>query len=97
VRVLIPPKRNARVQPNAPAERNRNIRAINRLGRRAWQRASGIYARERVENVIGRYKTILGREMRSRSLAGQRVEARIGAKILNCMAELGMLESCRVA
>jgi len=97
VRVLIPPKRYARVKPHGPAERNRNIRSIRRLGRRAWRRASGIYARERVENVIFRYKAILGREMRSRTLARQRVEARIGAKILNRMAGLGMPESYRVA
>jgi hypothetical protein len=35
--------------------------------------------------------------MRSRTLAGQRVEARIGAKILNGMADQGMPESDRDA
>jgi len=95
--VLIPPKRNARARPNAPPERNRNIRAIARLGRREWYRTSGAYARARVENAFWRYKAILGREMRARTLAGQRVEARIGAKILNRMAQLGMPESYRVA
>jgi hypothetical protein len=57
------------------------------LGRRAWYRVSGASRRARVENVFHRYKSVLGREMRSRTLAGQRVEARIGAKILNRMAE----------
>ena len=97
VRVLIPPKRNARVRPDAPPERNRNIRAITRLGRRAWYRLSGINERERIENVFYRYKAILGREMRARTLAGQQVEARIGAKLLNTMASLGMPDSYRVA
>jgi len=97
VRVLIPPKRNARVRPNAPPERNRNIRAVTRLGRRAWYRLSGINERERIENVFYRYKAILGREMRARTLAGQQVEARIGAKLLNTMASLGMPDSYRVA
>jgi len=99
-RVLIPPARNARVRPTPPPElmeRNRNIRDVDRLGRRAWYRWSGAYARARVENAFSRYKAILGREMRARTLAGQRVEARIGAKILNRMAELGMPESSRVA
>ena len=99
-RVLIPPARNARVRPNPPpglTERNRNIRDVNRLGRRAWYRWSGAYGRARVENTFSRYKAILGREMRARTLAGQRVEARIGAKILNRMAQLGMPESYCVA
>jgi len=43
------------------------------------------------------YKAILGREMRARTLAGQRVEARIGVKMLNTMASLGMPDSYRVA
>ena len=44
-----------------------------------------------------RYKTIIGREMKARTLAGQRVEARIGCSILNRMAKLGMPESYRAA
>jgi hypothetical protein len=75
VRILIPPPRNARVRRHAPPERNRNVRAITRLGRRAWYRVSGASQRARVENVFSRYKIILGREMRSRMLASQRVEA----------------------
>ena len=44
-----------------------------------------------------RYKAILGREMKARTLAGQRVEARIGCRILNTMARLGMPQSSRAA
>jgi hypothetical protein len=43
-----------------------------------------------VENTIYRYKQIIGREMRDRTLAGQRVEHRIGCEILNRMTALGM-------
>ena len=75
----------------------RNIRAITRLGRREWYRVSGASTRARVENGFWRYKVLLGREMRARTLAGQRVEAHIGAKILNRMAQLGMPESTRMA
>jgi hypothetical protein len=46
-----------------------------------------------VENAVYRYKSIIGREMRARTLAGQRVEARIGCKILNAMAGHGMPDS----
>ena len=49
------------------------------------------------ENAVYRYKTILGREMKARTLAGQRVEARIGCRILNTMVRLGMPESYRAA
>jgi len=100
VRVVIPPLRAARVRPDPPPEleeRNRNIRARERLGPRRWWKASGATLRSKAENAIFRYKQILGREMSARTLAGQRVEVRIGAKILNRMAELGMPESYSVS
>ena len=52
--------------------------------------------RSKVETTFSRYKTILGPTMRSRRLANQRVEARIGCKILNLMTALGMPEGYRV-
>ena len=39
-----------------------------------------------------RYKTILGPAMRARGLASQRVEARLGRKILTTMAALEVPE-----
>ena len=52
--------------------------------------------RSTVENVIYRHKTIIGRDMRARTLAGQRIEARLCCHILNRMAELGMPETERL-
>ncbi len=49
-----------------------------------------------MENTVYRYKTIIGPVMRSRTLQGQRVEARVGCRILNTMAALGIPESHRV-
>jgi hypothetical protein len=97
-RVLIPPKRNAQVKPEVAIlrERNRNIRSRARLGKRQWHTKSGYSKRSMVENTVCRYKTLIGRAMRSRTLRGQRVEARIGCRILNTMAALGMPESRRV-
>ena len=43
-----------------------------------------------------RAKAIIGTDMRSRNLACQRVEARLGCKILNTMTDLGMPESHQV-
>jgi hypothetical protein len=97
-RVLIPPKKNAQVKPHVAAlrERNRNIRSRARLGKRQWHTKSGYSRRSMVENAMYRYKAIIGPTMRSRTLRGQRVEARVGCKILNTMAALGMPESHQV-
>jgi hypothetical protein len=97
-RVLIPPKKNAQVKPKVAAlkERNRNIRSRARLGRRQWHTRSGYSTRSMVENTVYRYKAIIGPRMRSRTLQGQRVEARVGCRILNRMAGLGMPASHQV-
>jgi hypothetical protein len=50
-----------------------------------------------VENAVYRYKTIIGRGMRSRTLAGQRVEVQLACRVLNTMTRLGMPDSYRVA
>ena len=100
VRVLIPPGRNAQPNPRpsvALKERNRNIRSIGRLGRREWHKRSGYSERAMVENAIYRYKTIIGRSMRSRTRAGQRVEVQLACRVLNTMTRLGMPDSYRVA
>jgi hypothetical protein len=97
-RVLIPPKKNAQVKPEVAAlgERNRNIRSRARLGKRQWHTRSGYSRRSMVENAMYRYKGIIGPAMRSRTLQGRRVEARVGCRVLNTMAGLGMPESHRV-
>jgi hypothetical protein len=61
-----------------------------------WHTRSGYSRRSIVENTAYRYKALIGSVMRSRTLQGQRVEARVGCKILNTMAGLGMPESRQV-
>lgn len=100
VRVLIPPGRNARLSPKpstAMEERDRNILSIRELGRREWHTSSGYSKRSMVENTVYRYKTIIGRSMRSRTFDGQRVEVQLACTILNTMTRLGMPDSYRVA
>ncbi len=100
VRVLIPPGRDAQFSQrpsHALQERNRNIRSIRDVGRREWHTASGYGRRSLVENTMYRYKTIIGRGMRSRTFGGQRVEVQLASKILNTMNHLGMPDSYRVA
>jgi hypothetical protein len=96
--VLIPPKKNAQVKPEVAIlrERNRSIRSRARLGKRQWHTKSGYSRRSMVENTVSRYKTIIGPAMRSRTLQGQMVEARVGCKILNTMTAVGMPESHQV-
>ena len=43
-----------------------------------------------METTFHRYKAILGSAMRARGLASQRVEVRLGCKILNTMTALGI-------
>ena len=97
--MIIPPPKDARLSPEPAVylqDRNRHIWSIGRVGKREWIKKSGYSKRSMVENTVFRYKTIIGRKMRSRTLAGQRVEAWLGCKILNIMTSLGMPESCRV-
>ncbi len=100
MRGLIPPGSSAQRNPSpssALKERNRNIRSIRRLGRREWCKRSGYTKRAMVENAIYRYKTMIGRGMRSRTLAGQCVEVQLACRVLNTMTRLGMPDSYRVA
>jgi hypothetical protein len=97
-RVIIPPQRNAKVSSQSKTalmDRNRHIRAIERQVRRKWHKSSGASKRSMVENMVYRYKTIIGSEMRSRTLATQRVEHRIGCEILNKMTAKGMPAATR--
>jgi hypothetical protein len=99
VRVLIPPRRDAQLSPTPSAalmERNRNIRAMHRIGRREWYKRSGFNKRSMIENAIYRYKTIIGRCMSSRTLEGQHVEVQLACRVLNTMICLGMPDSYRV-
>lgn len=98
-RVLIPPPIDAQLNVEPPPyllDRNRHIRSIDRGGRRVWCKKSGYSKRSLVENTFYRYKAIIGTWIRSRTLAGQRVEVLLGCRILNIIASLGMPESCRV-
>jgi hypothetical protein len=100
VRVLIPPGRDAQLAPRPSAaleERNRNILSIRDLGQREWHTRSGHSTRSLVENAMYRYKTIIRRRMRSRTMDGQRNETQLASKILNTMTRLGMPDSYRVA
>ncbi len=73
-----------------------NIAAQARLGKRKRHTESGYSKRSKVETTFHRYKAIVGSAMKARGLSAQRVEARIGGKILNAMTALGMPDSAMI-
>lgn len=93
-RPVIPPQKNAKVKRHGncagpPLPRDEALRYIRRHGRAKWKRESGYHRRSLSETGMYRFKQIVGRVLRSRTLARQRTEARIGSKVLNAMLELG--------
>ena len=61
-KVLIPPRKGAQLALDSAGtrQRNRNIRARSRVGKRKWYVASGYSRRSKVETTFHRYKAILG-------------------------------------
>lgn len=70
---------------------------IVKCGRLGWQRAVQYGRRSLGEVAMMRYKTLIGRSLRARSLPAQKVEAVVGCTVLNVMTSLGMPISCKVA
>ena len=99
---LIPPKKNARILKHKNSRgrtvpRDRNLRLIRSLGRKEWKKQSGYHKRSLVENIMYRYKTILGDKLQARDPLRQNVEAMICCKILNKMNLAGMPISYKIA
>jgi hypothetical protein len=92
-RILIPPVRNAKTSDNAGIDsdqRDKNVRHIERVGRRTWQRESGYTRRSLVETAVSRFKNEFGTTIKSRTMRSQVTEIRIACSILNKMTKLGM-------
>jgi hypothetical protein len=66
-------------------------------GRLGWQKAVGYGRRSLAETAVSRYKAIIGRGLRARTLPGQKTEARVACAVLNRMTGLGRPVSQRVA
>lgn len=101
-RVLIPPRKGARIwqHGNTQAERlprDQNVRAIRQQGRKAWKDESGYHMRSLAETTMFRLKTIFGNALSARLLATQGTQALIRCAALNQMTHLGMPESYKVA
>jgi hypothetical protein len=93
--VVVPPTKTAQVSRRGPRSRarDRTITRIKKIGRRRWKKEGGYHRQARVENTFFRYKSIIGRRLRTRSLGGRVTEATIACNVLNQMTELGRPES----
>jgi len=100
VAVVIPPRLTAVPSTNAettPSQRDRHIQLIRGKGRLGWQKAVGYGRRSLGEAAMSRYKALIGRGLRARSLPAQKTEARAACSVLNRMTRLGMPVSQRIA
>lgn len=102
VKILIPPRKNARIwkHGNIKSERlkrDENLRSIRKHGRKAWKENSGYHVRSLSEAAMFRLKTIFGDELSARLLETQTTQALVRCAALNRMTHLGMPQSYKVA
>ena len=102
VKILIPPRKNARIwkHGNTKAERlkrDENLRSIRKHGRKEWKKNSGYHVRSLSETAMFRLKTIFGDELSARLLETQTTQALVRCAALNKMTHLGMPQSYKVA
>jgi hypothetical protein len=102
VKVLIPPRKNARIwrHGNTKAERlkrDENLRSIRKQGRKEWKKESGYHVRSLSETAMFRLKTIFGDALSARLLETQTTQAFVRCAALNQMTHLGMPQSYKVA
>src|SRR4051794_35163504 len=86
--VIIPPRANAVPSPaanTAPSQRDQHLRMIQDRRRMGWQKVVGYGRRSLGETAVFRYKTIIGRGLRARTLSSQKIEARVACSVLNRM------------
>jgi hypothetical protein len=98
--VGIPPRSTAVPSDTAdpdPTQRDRHIQRLARKGRMGWQNAVGCGTRSLVETAFHRYKVLVGRSLRARTLSAPKVEARSACRVINRMTSLGMPASRKVA
>jgi hypothetical protein len=98
VKILIPPRKNARIwkHGNTKAERlkrDENLRSIRKQGRKEWKKDSGYHIRSLAETTMFRLKTLFGDQLSARLLETQTTQALVRCAALNKMTHLGMPQS----
>ena len=108
IQLKAPPCKRARLHEKVIeyTSRNKAIRwmrdyikkndADEKGARKAWKEEIGYHQRSLAETAMYRFKTIVGRILRSRSFENQVIEAQIMVMILNKMTALGMPRSMEI-
>ena len=92
--IIIHPRSNAVLSEKGKwNQRDKHVLKILDDDVHKWRRESGYYQQSRVENTFYRYKTILGKKLRSRREESRHVETVLGCNILNQFLELGRCKS----
>ena len=97
--VIVPPRSStvpSDTAETAPTMRDRHLKIIAERGRMAWQNAAGNNWRALVEADIGRFKRVIGNELRPRTDRRRATEVAIAVHALNRMLELGRPEYVRL-
>jgi hypothetical protein len=98
--VIVPPRTTAvpsGAAETAPTQRDRHLQCITEKGRMAWQQASGYNRRTKVKVAIGRWKQVIGDDLRSRFDERRATEIDVAVHVLNRMLELGHPNYVRIA
>ena len=98
--IIVPPRSTAvpsQAAASEPTQRDRHLQLIAERGRMAWQKASGYNRRSRAEATIGRFKRVIGDDLRAHTDERRATEVDVAVHVLNCMLELGRPESVRIA
>ena len=102
VKILIPPRKNARIwqhgNSNAePHKRDENLRYIRKHGRKQWKKDSDYHMRSLAETAMFRLKSLFGDELSARLLATQTTQVLVRCLTLNKMTYLEMPVSYQVS
>jgi len=97
---VIPPRKGARIGKHGncrgkPKARDKNIRAIRKLGRKKWKKKTDYHRRNIAESTMFRFKNMFGDKLTSRNINQQKIEVKIKCAILNKMTRLGMPDTYR--
>jgi hypothetical protein len=81
--------------------RNKSLLEIKGLGgdndaTKLWKKLKGYHRRSLAETGMYRFKTLFGRDLKSRLLQSQQSQAYVKSKGLNIMTNLGMPQSERI-
>ena len=98
--IIVPPRANAVPSETAeskPTQRDCHLLQIAKHGRMAWQRRSGYNKCARVEATMGRWKQVIGDELRAHTDERRVTEVAVAVYALNRMLELGRPSYVRVA